>query len=130
MKKGLIFVMALSIVLSLFGCVKNEKLPRVEPLEQALNDFSMGDVELLDSYTQNAFSLEVDYLKSLDVEKFLKGFCEIAGVESDATKYGGWETSSIQGHTLGHYLTAVSQAYATSGDKELKEIADYIVGFP
>ncbi len=119
--------MALSIVLSLFGCVKNEKLPRVEPLEKALNDFSMGDVELCDEYTKNAFSLEVKYLKSLDAEKLLKGFCEIAGVESDATKYGGWETSAIQGHTLGHYLTAVSQAYATSGDEELKNIADRIV---
>lgn len=119
--------MALSIVLSLFGCTKNEKLPKAEPLENTLTDFSMGDVELLEPYTQNAFSLEVKYLKSLDAEKLLKGFCEIAGVESDATKYGGWETSAIQGHTLGHYLTAASQAYATSGDEELKKIADRIV---
>ena len=28
---------------------------------------------------------------------------------------------------MGHYLTALSQAYATSGDKQLKETADYIV---
>lgn len=119
--------MALSIVLSLFGCTKNEKIPTAEALENSLSEFSMDDVELLDSYTQNAFSLEVKYLKSLDAEKLLKGFCEIAGIESDATKYGGWETSSIQGHTLGHYLTAVSQAYATSGDEELKAIADRIV---
>lgn len=119
--------MALSIILSLFGCTKNDKLSTAEPLENTLNDFSMGDVELLDPYTQNAFSLEVKYLKSLDAEKLLKGFCEIAGLPSDATKYGGWETSAIQGHTLGHYLTAVSQAYATSGDEELKKIADRIV---
>lgn len=120
-------MLALSICLSLFGCSKNEGFLKAQPLETSLTDFSMGDVELLDSYTQNAFSLEVKYLKSLDAEKLLKGFCEIAGVESEATKYGGWETSSIQGHTLGHYLTAVSQAYATSGDEELKAIADRIV---
>lgn len=119
--------MALSVILSLFGCTKNEEFPQAQPLENTLSDFSMADVELLDPYTQNAFSLEVKYLKSLDAEKLLKGFCEIAGVESDATKYGGWETSAIQGHTLGHYLTAVSQAYATSGDEELKAIADRIV---
>ncbi len=119
--------MTLSIILSLFGCTKNDELPKAQPLPNALTDFSMADVELLDEYTQNAFSLEVEYLKSLDAEKLLKGFCEIAGVESDATKYGGWETSAIQGHTLGHYLTAVSQAYATSGDEELKSIADRIV---
>lgn len=119
--------MTLSIILSLFGCAKNEEFPKVNPLDKALSDFLMGDTEILDAYEQNAFSLEVQYLKSLDAEKLLKGFCEIAGVESDATKYGGWETSSIQGHTLGHYLTAVSQAYATSGDEELKKIADRIV---
>lgn len=119
--------MALSIVLSLFGCTKNSELPKAQPLENALTDFSMADVELIDEYTQNAFSLEVEYLKNLDAEKLLKGFCEIAGVKSDVTKYGGWETSAIQGHTLGHYLTAVSQAYATSGDEELKKIVDYIV---
>ncbi len=87
----------------------------------------MKNVTLLDSYEQNAFGLEVKYLKSLDAKKLLKGFCEISGVELDATKYGGWETSAIQGHTLGHYLTAVSQAYASSGDNSLKEITDYMV---
>ena len=127
MKKGLIFVMALSIALSLFGCTNNDKLQKVQPLATALTSFSMADVELCDEYTKNAFSLEVDYLKSLDAEKLLKGFCEIAGVESDATKYGGWETSAIQGHTMGHYLTAVSQAYATSGDEALKKIVDRII---
>ena len=119
--------MALSIVLSLFGCANNKALPKATPLATPLSDFSMSDVELLDEYTKNAFSKEVEYLKSLDAEKLLKGFCEISGVENDATKYGGWETSAIQGHTLGHYLTAVSQAYATSGDEELKKITDYIV---
>ena len=119
--------MTLSVVLSLFGCVKNEKMKKVQPLVTPLTEFSMGDVEFLDSYTKNAFSLEVDYLKSLDAEKLLKGFCEIAGVESDATKYGGWETSAIQGHTMGHYLTAVSQAYATSGDEDLKKTVDRII---
>ncbi len=119
--------MALSIVLSLFGCVKNEKMRKVQPLSTALTEFSLSDVELCDGYTKNAFSLEVKYLKSLDAEKLLKGFCEISGVESDATKYGGWETSAIQGHTLGHYLTAVSQAYATSKDEDLKKIVDRVI---
>lgn len=93
----------------------------------ALKDFSMGNVQSLDTYIQNAFSLEKEYLKSLNSDKLLKGFCDIAGVESAATKYGGWETSAIQGHTIGHYLTAVSQAYATSGDEDLKKIVDRII---
>lgn len=95
--------------------------------EKPLSDFKMSDVKLLDCYTQNAFALEVKYLKSLDFNRLLKGFCEIGGVESDAVKYGGWETSAIQGHTLGHYLAAVSQGYATSSDQELKAISDKMI---
>lgn len=130
MKKRLIAGLLLAgMVPTLYGCSNNNNSNNVNvnPLDIALNDFSMSDVELLDAYEQNAFSLEVEYLKRLDADKLLKGFCDIAGVESDATKYGGWETSSIQGHTLGHYLTAVSQAYAVCGDVQLKAIADHIV---
>ncbi len=125
MKKRLVtLAVSAGLAVSLAGCSNNRAS---EPLENTLKDVPMCDVELLNSYEQNAFNLEVRYLKKLDADKLLKGFCDIAGVESDAAKYGGWETSSIQGHTLGHYLTAVSQAYATSGDEELKEIADHIV---
>ena len=92
-----------------------------------LMDFDMGDIVLMDSYETNAFEKEVAYLKKLDADKLLKGFCDIGKVSTNATLYGGWENSAIKGHTLGHYLTAVAQAYATSGDKELLTIANHIV---
>ena len=87
----------------------------------------MRNITLLDSYEQNAFELEVNYLKALDADRLLKGFCERAGVELNSEKYGGWETSAIQGHTLGHYITAVSQAYAYSGDEKLRSITNYMI---
>ena len=46
----------------------------------------MKNITLLDTYEQNAFDLEKKYLKSLDANKLLKGFCEIAGIELNATK--------------------------------------------
>lgn len=70
----------------------------------------MSDIVFLDTYETNAFEKEVAYLKKLDADKLLKGFCDIGKVESDATLYGGWENSAIKWHTLGHYLTAVAQA--------------------
>lgn len=109
---------------SLIGCGHND-IALV--LENPLKDVPMCDVKILESYEENAFSLEVKYLKSLDADRLLKGFCDIAGIKSAALKYGGWETSSIQGHTLGHYLTAVSQAFAASDDEELKKITDYMI---
>jgi len=96
-------------------------------LKNRLEAFSPGDITLLDPYEKNAFSLEIKYLKSLDPDRLLRGFCDIGGVESSAERYGGWESSNIQGHTMGHYLTALSQAFAACGDGELKSTADYIV---
>lgn len=98
-----------------------------EPAFTDLQDFALEDVTLLDAYETNAFALEVAYLKSLDADRLLKGFCDIGGLESDAALYGGWENSAIKGHTLGHYLTALSQAYATDGDKELLTTVNHIV---
>lgn len=97
------------------------------PAFGGLSNVPMGDVTLLNPYEQNAFAKEVEYLKSLDADRLLKGFCLIGGVESSAQLYGGWENSAIKGHTLGHYLSALSQAYATCGDEALKAIADHIV---
>jgi len=33
----------------------------------------------------------------------------------------------VAGHTVGHYLTAISQQYAATGDKRFKDRVDYIV---
>lgn len=92
-----------------------------------LTDFDLSDIELMDEYLTNAQSLEIKYLKSFDSDRLLKGFAAQAGVKSDATLYGGWENSAIKGHTLGHYLTAVSQAYDATGDEELLKILNYMI---
>ncbi len=116
-------------ILSVFPCFGNKDLIKVkiDPLDVPLEEFSMNKVTLLDKYEQNAFKKEVEYLKSLEPDRLMRGFGDISGRKINAEKYGGWETSAIQGHTLGHYLTAVSQAYAASEDKELKEITDYMI---
>lgn len=112
---------------SLFGCADYKQFKGPQILTDRLVDFDMKNIELLDPYELNAFKLETEYLMSLDADRLLKGFCERSGVELNAEKYGGWETSAIQGHTLGHYLTAVSQAYASTGDEALKSVTDYMV---
>lgn len=92
-----------------------------------LEDFLLGDVEVLDAYEANALEKELAYLKSFDADKLLKGFRSIAGIASDASVYGGWENTAIKGHTLGHYLTAMAQAYGTTGDSTIYETIKYIV---
>ncbi len=85
-------------------------------------DFSMTDLKMTDAYAVNAFSKEVKYLLSFDNNRLLAGFRDNAGVNmQNAKRYGGWENTLIGGHTVGHYLSALAQAYTnpnlSSSDK-------------
>ncbi|MBR5419529.1 MAG: glycoside hydrolase family 127 protein [Lachnospiraceae bacterium] len=79
-----------------------------------LKEYPLGGVLLKDPVCINAFEKDVAYLKRLDEERLLAGFYETAGLASKKMRYGGWENMLIGGHTLGHYLTAASQAYANA----------------
>ncbi len=69
--------------------------------------FSLRNVTMKDTYLLNAFEKEVMYLTAFDTDKLLAGFRETAGVDMrGATRYEGWESMLIGGHTLGHYMTA------------------------
>ncbi|MBN2628341.1 MAG: glycoside hydrolase family 127 protein [Spirochaetales bacterium] len=88
---------------------------------------SLGRVTVTDPYYRNALDREIAYLHSLDGDRLLAGFFESRGLVPKGEKYPGWETSEIQGHTLGHYLTALVQALSGSADSELREKLNYIL---
>jgi len=67
------------------------------------------------------------YLLSLDPDRLLHNTLLYAGLKPKGELYGGWEAKGIAGHTLGHYLTAISQQYAATGDKRFRDRIDYIV---
>ncbi|WP_052098572.1 beta-L-arabinofuranosidase domain-containing protein [Paenibacillus stellifer] len=93
-----------------------------------IRDFGLDRVILSDEYAVNAFARELDYLKNYDLDRLLSGFRETRGLTPRAPKYPGWEDTEIRGHTLGHYLTAISQAYKQTGDEELRERLEYLIG--
>jgi len=92
-----------------------------------LKDLAFDEMVMKDKGLAKASTLELQYLKSLDMDKLLAGFLEIAGLESKAKRYDGWEVTEIQGHTLGHYLVAISQAYGTTKDNEWLTRINYII---
>ncbi|WP_172194056.1 beta-L-arabinofuranosidase domain-containing protein [Saccharibacillus qingshengii] len=92
-----------------------------------LDDYPLNRVRIHDAYLRNAFDQEVRYLKSYSPDRLLAGFRETRGLPPLAEKYPGWESTEIRGHTLGHYLKALAQAYAGSGDAELRERIDELV---
>lgn len=86
------------------------------------DDLPLSQVLVTDHYCSNALQKEISYLLSFSTKRLLSGFYETAGLTTDASRYPGWESSLIGGHTLGHYLTAVAQASVNPGaspkDKE------------
>jgi Uncharacterized protein conserved in bacteria len=92
-----------------------------------IDEFGLAQVKLTDPYYMNAFEKEIEYLKSLDADRFLAGFRQTAGLDAKAPKYGSWENMEIRGHSLGHYLSAISQAYACTQDPELFTKINYII---
>ncbi len=95
----------------------------------------LGSVAVTDPYAVNALDKELTYLvDTIDADKLLYYFHVNAGLAPKATSsYGGhWEGELIGGHTLGHYLTALAQAYANAGTsaerkEEVKEKLGYIL---
>lgn len=93
-----------------------------------LQELAYRKVMLKDAMLQRAFELETSYLDKLDADRLLAGFLETAGLPAAAERYPGWEQTEIQGHTLGHYLTAVCQCYAQTGEQKYIELIRHILG--
>ncbi len=81
--------------------------------------FSLRNVRMKDAYLVNAFEKEVMYLTAFDTDKLLAGFRETAGVDmKGVTRYEGWESMLIGGHTLGHYMTACVRSCESANCRE------------
>jgi uncharacterized protein len=91
------------------------------------NAAKLNQVTVQDAYYVNAFKKEIEYLKSLDIDRLLSGFREVKGLKPKAEVYPGWENTEIKGHTFGHYLAAVAQAYAVTKDNELLKDIYYMI---
>jgi uncharacterized protein len=90
--------------------------------------FSVRDVRLLDGPFKEAMEADARYLLVIEPDKLLSDFRAHAGLKPKAEKYGGWESSGLAGHTLGHYLSACSMEYAATGDVRFRDRVAYIVG--
>ena len=100
-------------------------------------DISFTDLSetlITDDYAVNGLEKEIDYLLLLDADRLLANFYLNSSIGSiGSTCYsGGWENALIGGHTMGHYLTALSQAIANAGTSEedreqLADKLDYII---
>src|SRR5947209_8660505 len=89
----------------------------------------LSDVRLLGGPLKVAQELDAKYLLELEPDRMLSLLRQRAGLEPKAKGYGGWDGPGRQltGHIAGHYLSAISMMYATTGDPRFKQRADDFV---
>ncbi|MGC8829202.1 MAG: beta-L-arabinofuranosidase domain-containing protein [Verrucomicrobiia bacterium] len=133
-----VLIILSAIVTVCFFCINSLKadVTRRDDLELKVNPvvspkavpFSLKEVRLLDgSPFKTNQDRAVKYLLSLEPDRFLANFRKEAGLKPKAEHYGGWERMGVSGHSCGHYLSACSIAYASTGDQRFKERVNYIV---
>lgn len=99
------------------------------------------NITLLNSVFSQSEKIGREYLDGVNIDRLLSPIFEAHNMPApnNAKRYGGWErksannwekspeTFSLAGHSLGHFLSALSECYAKSGDEKLKQKILYIV---
>lgn len=129
----------LTLSLTLAACALTTLAGEVEPpkVRPAIASkqllFPPGAVRLLDGPFKTNQELDHAYLLRLEPDRLLAQFRVEAGLEPKAKPYGGWEspaapgtTRSLAGHSLGHYLSALSLMFRATDDPVLRERVSYI----
>ena len=103
---------------------------RLSRIRFAAEPFELAEVKVLGGPLKAAQDADAKYLLELNPDGFLNPYRRANGLEPKAPFYGGWESryNGNSGEILGHYLSAISAAYAATGDKQFKQKVDYVVG--
>lgn len=99
----------------------------VSRAQGSMQMFKLNQVQLLKSPFLSAEQTDLKYMLKLAPDRLLAPFLREAGLTPKAKSYGNWENSGLDGHTAGHYLTALAQMYAANGSVECKKRLDYMV---
>lgn len=116
MKKFIILVFFYTFSVTIFG----QTQPKIKY-------FRLQDVKLLDSPFKHAQDLDIQYILELNPDKLLAPFFRESGLPPKAESYTNWENTGLDGHIGGHYLSALSEMYASTGNLQIKERLDYML---
>ncbi|WP_062543843.1 glycoside hydrolase family 127 protein [Rufibacter tibetensis] len=93
----------------------------------SMQSFPLESVRLLDSPFKQAQQTDLKYMLALDMDRLLAPFQKEAKIQPKAENYGNWENTGLDGHIGGHYLSALSLMYASTGNPELLRRINYMV---
>ncbi len=91
--------------------------------------FDIKNVKLRDGIYKKTLDLNYHYLLDFNTMQLLYNFRMNAGLPNTVAPLGGWENpgSEVRGHFTGHFLSALSLMYASTGDEKLKLKADTLI---
>ncbi|WP_428741899.1 beta-L-arabinofuranosidase domain-containing protein [Tenacibaculum sp.] len=92
-----------------------------------MQPFKLQEVRITDGPFKNAQEVDYRYILDMDPDKLLAPYLIDAGLPKKADRYGNWESIGLDGHIAGHYLSALSMLYASTGKEELKNRLDYML---
>ncbi|HWR36555.1 MAG TPA: beta-L-arabinofuranosidase domain-containing protein [Clostridia bacterium] len=130
MKKPIYGLVALILLFAGLGFAQTQNAAKASEAKMIkARPLPLSSVRLLGGPLKNAQDLDAKYLLELEPDRMLAFMRQRAGLEPKAKGYGGWDGGGRQltGHIAGHYLSAVSLAWAATGDARFKDRADYIV---
>lgn len=92
--------------------------------------YPLSSVRLLPSPFSKAVEANRQYILALDADRLLAAFRREAGLKPKKESYGNWENIGLDGHTAGHYLSALADmigAGSDTPDHELDKRLDYML---
>ncbi|WP_394366282.1 glycoside hydrolase family 127 protein [Spirosoma terrae] len=92
-----------------------------------MQSFPLQDVKLTGGAFKKAQDVDLTYILALNPDKLLAPYLIDAELPLKASRYGNWESSGLDGHIAGHYLSALAMMYASTGNAEIKKRLDYMV---
>jgi DUF1680 family protein len=96
-----------------------------------VRDFPLSQVTLGDGLLATHRDLMLEFARDYPADNMLFNFRTNAGLPNPpgARPVGGWDTpdGNLRGHSAGHFMTLLAQAYAGSSDKVYQDKLDYLV---
>jgi DUF1680 family protein len=92
-----------------------------------LKTFHLQDVKLLPGIFKDAENTDMRYIMAMDPDRLLAPYLREADLLLKKESYTNWENTGLDGHIGGHYLSALSMMYASTGNKQVLQRLNYVI---
>ena len=99
------------------------------PSSWLVRPFANNQVRLASSLFTQHRDRVLNFLRNYPIDNTVFNFRANAGLPHPGQPFGSWDdaTGNLRGHYSGHFLSALSLAYAETGDTTFKDRADFMV---